>query len=138
MKGAVAGTALLTALRAGENQAIGYVKININRWDLIESGNLINSVQEHDSYSRGTSAWVAFGPHAVYAAIHEFGGTIHATTSRGLIFQIDGRWIRVQSVEMPARPYLRPALDEHGPEILQIVYDNLMFEVERIFRGDST
>jgi len=132
---AVSGAQLLAALRAGEYVAIGHVKMNIVNWDLIMSGKLLNSVQEDDAYSNQDSAWVTFGPHAVYAAIHEFGGVITAHTTRGLIFQIEGQWIRTHSVTIPAKPYLRPVFDTNRDEIIEAFKTNLLIEVEQAFRG---
>jgi phage gpG-like protein len=41
----------------------------------------------------------------VYAAIHQFGGTIQAKNQPLLRFQAGGRWWSKQSVTMPARPF---------------------------------
>jgi phage gpG-like protein len=133
---AVSGDNVLRALRAGEEQAIGYTKINIRDKGLIKIGNLLNSVQEDRvQVSKPTKAYVLYGPHVIYAAIHEFGGIIRATTSEGLVFKIEGQWIRKQAVKIPARPYTRPVLDEHSAEISDIFFANLMEEVGAIFSG---
>lgn len=130
----VTGLQLLKALRAGENFAIAQVKINIRQLELIKSGNLINSVQEDRVKTTKNQAWVWFGPHTVYAAIHEFGGIIHSTSGKGLIFKTeDGHWVRTQSVTIPARPYLRPGVDEHYDEIMETMKNNLLEEVESAF-----
>lgn len=52
-----------------------------------------------------------------YAAIHEFGGLIHAKTGSFLSFVVDGTRIFTKLVQIPARPYLRPAMDENQSEI---------------------
>lgn len=41
-----------------------------------------------------------------YAAIHQFGGTIRAKTSRGLRFRVGESWVTKMSVTLPARPFL--------------------------------
>lgn len=41
-----------------------------------------------------------------YAAVHQFGATIRAKTSRGLRFKIGDQWITKHSVTLPARPFL--------------------------------
>lgn len=130
---AVTGLQLLKSLRAGENFAIGEVKINIREWELIESGNLLGSVQEQRSMVLGNKATVWFGPQTVYAAIHEFGGTIHSTSGNGLVFQIEGQWIRTMSVNIPARPYLRPGIDENLDQIVETIKENLWMEVEAAY-----
>ena len=48
----------------------------------------------------------------VYAAIHEFGGTIVPVNGQYLTFKGSKGWARVQSVTIPARPYVKPALDQ--------------------------
>ncbi len=56
-----------------------------------------------------------------YAAAQEYGATIQAKKSNYLKFQVEGRWVQKRSVTLPARPYLRPGLDEAArrlPEIL--------------------
>lgn len=53
------------------------------------------------------------GTNLVYAPIQEFGGTIHAKSGGYLVFQTDdGEWHSVRSVNIPARPYMRPGFDE--------------------------
>ena len=47
-----------------------------------------------------------------YARIHEYGGTIRPVKAKALAFKIDDRWVITQSVTIPPRPYLRPALAE--------------------------
>ena len=47
----------------------------------------------------------------VYAAIHEFGGTITAKNGPYLHFTGRKGWARVQQVTIPPRPYIRPAID---------------------------
>ena len=56
---------------------------------------------------------VQVGTNVRYAAIHQFGGTIRAKTSKGLRFRLpwlkaagESGWRRVQSVTLPARPFL--------------------------------
>ena len=54
---------------------------------------------------------VAIGPvGVVYAAIHEFGGIITPKRARFLRFVIGNRVIFAKYVKMPARPYMRPAM----------------------------
>jgi phage gpG-like protein len=50
--------------------------------------------------------YVEVGTNKKYAMIHEFGGTIHGNPY--LKFQINGQWVTVASVTIPARPYMTP------------------------------
>ena len=101
---------------------IGHIKVNIVNRKLVDTGNLLGSVQEDELVVFSDGGYVMFGPHTVYAAIHEFGGVILPTNGPYLVFKgKDGNWVMTKSVHMPARPYIRPALDEHGKEALDFM-----------------
>jgi len=68
---------------------------------LIQTATLRNSF--HASSGRD---FAAVGTDCLYAPVHQFGATIAAKTSRGLRFQIAGRWITKRLVKIPARPML--------------------------------
>lgn len=54
----------------------------------------------------------------VYARIHELGGTIRPKTAKALAVPLpEGGIALVQSVTIPARPYLRPAADKEYPKL---------------------
>ncbi|MBP5857291.1 phage virion morphogenesis protein [Marivibrio halodurans] len=65
-----------------------------------------------------------WGSNLIYAAIHQEGGTITASSADALRFQLpDGGFATVQSVTMPARPYL--GLDDGDEaDILDILADH--------------
>ncbi len=96
---------------------------------------------------------VAIGPTVVYGAIHEFGGTItrgahsRLATTRlvGKVFKIGKeRFREVQSVKahevsggtinMPARPYLRPALAKQRGRIIEIIREALADAVAKVIQ----
>ncbi len=65
---------------------------------------------------------VIIGTNLPYAPVHEFGATIRATKAKFLRFKTrDGDWFSKKSVTIPARPFLRPALEESKTSILDIV-----------------
>lgn len=70
------------------------------------SGKLAQSLtyKVHDDYAD-------VGSNLVYAAIHEYGGTILPKKGKYLVFNIDGQTIFAKKVVIPKRPYLAPALD---------------------------
>lgn len=75
---------------------------------LSDSGRLKQSITR-----RVAGKELLVGTNVRYAAIHQFGGTIRAKTSKGLRFRMpwlkgdgDSGWRRVQSVTLPARPFL--------------------------------
>ncbi len=46
-----------------------------------------------------------------YARAQEYGATILARRANYLKFQVEGRWVQVRRVALPARPYLRPGAE---------------------------
>lgn len=72
-----------------------------------QSGDLAGSIH----YRLRGNATAIVGTNMVYAAIHEFGGTIKAKNAPYLVFRVSGgRYVRTKEVHMPARPYLGPTL----------------------------
>ena len=122
---AASGATLAKAVMAGGQVVEAHAKINASRGrpGLNEvSGHLVASIKAILVKSTDTSAEVDVGPTDIpYGRIHEFGGVIRALTSRGLRFQIGGQWITKQAVHIPARPYLRPSVDENEQRILDAV-----------------
>jgi phage virion morphogenesis protein len=47
-----------------------------------------------------------WGTNVIYAAIHQLGGVIRAKDAKVLFFRIGGQAVQVQSVTIPARPFL--------------------------------
>lgn len=76
------------------------------------TGTLSRSIHSEESSEGGGLASVMVGTDVVYAAIHEFGGVIVPKQAKLLHFVINGEDIFAKSVQIPARPYLRPALAE--------------------------
>lgn len=69
---------------------------------LIDSNRLASSVT-HQASARG----VLHGTNLIYAAIHQFGGTIEAKSAERLAFRLaDGGFARPRAVTIPARPFL--------------------------------
>lgn len=77
---------------------------------LTDSAGLKNSIK-----STADGSGFAVGTNKVYARTHQFGEkgrkvTIRAKTSKGLVFQVGGRWIRKKQVtvniKVPERPFL--------------------------------
>lgn len=128
--GEVMGEAVYAAALLGKV----YVSDNIRDQKLIDTSNLVNSVEAKLDEVTGTSATASVGPRGVvYARIHEFGGLIKAKGDKYLTFRTkDGAWHKVKTVQMPARPYLRPAFDEHGNDMMEaakIIIENRLGKV---------
>ncbi len=62
----------------------------------------------------------------IYAKIHEFGGVITPRHGPFLVFEIDGKLIRTKKVTIPARPYLRPAVDKNMAAIRSAITDAIV------------
>jgi phage gpG-like protein len=105
------------SLAAAATYLVGVIKTNIVARKLVDTGNLLGSVTADVPVIGATQSYVEFGPHTVYAAIHEFGGLIRPVNKKALVFMgKDHKLVFTKVVHMPARPYLRPALDEHGKD----------------------
>ena len=61
----------------------------------------------------------------VYALIHELGGKIVPKKAPALRFQVGGQWVTTQEVNIPARPYLRPAADAVYPRLAENIRETL-------------
>lgn len=122
---------------------------NIKDQGLIRTRTLSRSIDAEISEQSSARAAVDVGTNLEYGAIHEFGGTIKSKnakylaipvgsytgsplkysdlkirkTGKGNLILVDAgnqvQYVLKSSVEIPARPYLRPALDEKGPEAQQ-------------------
>jgi phage gpG-like protein len=109
------GKGLADALMAGGYVVEGHAKINASRGRPglnVITGNLVNSINTTLEKSTDTMAEVDVGPTAVYGRIHELGG------------------IAGHGSHIPARPYLRPAVDEHEDDIATAVGDALKAAIE--------
>jgi HK97 gp10 family phage protein len=111
---------VLLALEAGAWVIVTYTQNNIRtKLNRHPTGNMANSTTvKREGNSVFAGVWGV-----VYAKIHEFGGVIKARTAPFLSFMVDGKWIHTKSVVMPARPFFRPAVDEHLAEINQAIGD---------------
>jgi phage virion morphogenesis protein len=89
---------------------------------LVLSGRLMQSI----TYVASAHG-VEVGTNAIYAAIHQFGGTIVPVSKPALTFKVLGKFVRVQKVTIPARPFLGLDRDDES-EILAIAADYIASE----------
>lgn len=59
----------------------------------------------------GLSAMAVVGPHTIYASVQEYGRIIRAKHRATMAYFQDGRWHFPEIVDIPARPYMRPAIE---------------------------
>lgn len=90
----------------------------------VVTGRLRNSIMTQVRGSGGTVQGIV-GTSIIYAAIHEYGGTILPVSSDYLrfFFEKAGHWVSLKQVTIPARPFLSTALRDERPYI------------ERLFMG---
>ena len=75
----------------------------------IRTGRLRDSIDYEIKQSRDEI--VGFlGSDAIYAAIQEYGGTVTARKAKYLVFKTSSGWRKVESITIPPRPFLRPAI----------------------------
>lgn len=126
MGGALAGAALGTAVQAGATLLMVAAQQNAPR----KSGALARSIHLGDVQVSGMGASVTVGTDLIYARIQEYGGTIHAKGGGWLVFQTeDGQWHKVKSVTLPARPFMRPALDSTRAAVVAEIRTALMAQL---------
>lgn len=121
----------LDALEAGAQVIATYAQDNArNKLNKHPTGNLVNSIgvrREGKTVLAGV-----FG--VVYAKIHEFGGVIKAR-GKALVFKAeDGHIVITKKVTIPARPYLRPAVDNHMADIKGAIIDALRGLIQKAVR----
>lgn len=118
---AASDAALKTGLGLAAQLVAGQARLNIRRWDaednaLIDTGHMMNTTQATPA-TREALQWVAYvGTEAEYAIYHEMG------TLPGGVSKLSGYPGAGQSGNIPARPFLRPAVDEkrHEGEAIMI------------------
>jgi hypothetical protein len=113
---AAAGEALGRTVEAIGLRIEAKAKVNAaNVLNKHPTGFLISTIQTQKPVVEGLYAECDVNVGAEYGAIHEFGGIIRATNGPYLTFRTeDGEWHSVPSVLMPARPYMRPAIDDEA------------------------
>jgi HK97 gp10 family phage protein len=132
LKDSVRGEAMTNALTAGGFVIEAQAKINVEHQGLVKTGNLMNSIQKQDLTITKNGGEITVGTGVIYAAIHEFGGIIKAVRAKMLSFVTeDGVFHRVKAVHMPARPYLRPAVDNHHEEIIDAACFQLQKAIQK-------
>lgn len=119
---AASGDNILKALKAGGEVVRNHAKLNIQAQELVDTSNLLNSISVQEGSGGKTDATVEIGTNVEYAAIHEFGGAISQTNAWGKGIS--------QTIHIPARPYLRPALDENESSIADAVGASLKHQIE--------
>jgi len=108
-------------VRKAANRVLRQAKVNVRQvlnTTGKSTGRLSGSITTADVPGELLSR--AIGTDVIYARIHEYGGVITPVNAQKLVFPgKDGGLVFADSVTIPARPYLRPALDAVAPQIAE-------------------
>ena len=74
---------------------------------LLDTGRLVGSI-----VSEATDRSVEVGTNVIYAAIHQFGGTIRGKAGKLQFRLANGQFVTKDAVTMPARPFLGVSSDD--------------------------
>ncbi len=128
-------TQIKAGLRAGGSIISNAAKDNITKQGLIKSGTMKRSVHVVTPGRKGGGIFVQVGTNITnppYPAYHEFGSGPY------IIRNAFGRGITVNHPGYPARPWLRPALDDNKSKVRIITaFVEHMIEHEKCFIIDS-
>ena len=132
MAAAATGEQLVKALLAGGHVLAAYAEINANKvFSSKALNNLAGSIIVVVDKAERTNASVNVGPTVIYGRIQELGGVIKPVIAKMLSWIGDsGERIFANSVTLPPRPYLRPAVDEHMDEIVDAIAYQLKQNIE--------
>ena len=131
---AAQGDALLETLDAGARVIQANAMINANEVFSDKATNTLANSIIVEIEGRGNKASANIGPTVVYGRIHELGGIIKPVVAKMLHFVIDGVDVFAKAVHIPARPYLRPAVDGHEDEIKEAMFVTLKRKIDEAFK----
>lgn len=131
MEANVRGRALKKAALAGGQTVEGHAKVNVMNTFVNVTGNLAGSIQTTVQSETSDRVVVEVGPTAIYGRIQELGGTIKPLTAKKLHWVNEsGQHRTAFEVTLPARPYLKPALEDNESEVINSMSEVLRAEIE--------
>lgn len=131
---AVRNQTLLNAVEAGGRVIQAQAMINANEvFSDKATGALANSIIV-ETEGNGTKVSANVGPTVIYGRIHELGGIIKAVSAKYLHFVIDGVDVFTKTVHIPARPYLRPAVDNNRDKIVSAIGETIKQKINEALR----
>ena len=107
-------------------QVQALAKLNIQRWGMIDTGTLLNSIR-YEFFNTAKTAGVQIGSYGVpYAAIHHFGGEFTAEMRKAMFASLKARGSKVtrpskgfaRKGRFPPRPFLTRALTQSRAMII--------------------
>lgn len=102
--------------------------IRLNFWrhstGMLESSVFVTVMTNEE----GAASYIS--PNTDYAAIHEFGGEITPKNAKALSWiGDDGERVFASRVVIPARPYIAPAIESSGEEIVDIMNEEIDYAI---------
>lgn len=131
----ITGEGLMKAAMAGGFVIEANAKINVNKTFSSKAtggAGLGGSIQVVKSKATPDIAEVDVGPTVIYGRIQELGGIVLPVYAKMLSWVDNGKRIFAKRVQIPARPYLRPAVDEHERDISQAVGFQLKKQIKSV------
>ena len=139
VRSALTGQMLQDSAMAGGFVVEGQAKINASKGGKdhlnIRTGTLVNSLKTTKGKKLDNFAESHIGTNVIYARIHELGGIIVPVFAKMLSWvNAAGERIFAGAVHMPARPYLRPAIDEKEEDIVKAVETEIWRNIDKVAR----
>ena len=139
LPGKIIGDAIEAGVKRGAEKVQERARANVGRkFTKHPTGKLRESIRV-EMEGAGRNAKAKVGSDLIYSRIHEYGGIIRPKNAKMLAWRgEDGKMIFAKQVNMPARPYLEPALKMNPFDVLKFiggaVYDRIRNGIKRIFR----
>jgi phage gpG-like protein len=129
IKESLRAATLEKAAVAGGEVVRNYAKLNVRSTFSAKSKGvrgLAGSMTITTDKADDKSAEISIGPTKIYGRIQELGGIIKPVYAKMLSWVNDsGERVFARQVRIPARPYLRPAMDEHVGDICEAVREQI-------------
>lgn len=89
------------------------------RWNLASRTGALRRSISHQMQTNG----VVIGPHAPYAAIHEFGGTINVTPRMRAFLHYKGVHLKKSTTQIiiPMKKWFEPVVDKERPQFISLM-----------------
>lgn len=127
----VRGEVIQKAALAGGFTIEAHAKLNVRAKFKQHTGMLLGKWEVKVITSNDIGCRVHTSPLMIYARIQELGGTIKATKAKYLHWVDEqGNHHQAKQVHLPARPYLRPAVNENETAIIDSISGVLKKEIE--------
>jgi hypothetical protein len=113
-------------LKKAKSNAKTQFKTKNNNPDDLHNPSIFKTFRKWNAKRKPFISYVA--ARTLHAAVMENGAVISAKNGKYLTFKINGQWVKVKSVTIPARPYLAPAVSDvwnsnTAKEIMEQVLD---------------